>query len=631
MKNRPATKGPAKPGGKVFSELLGPGNYPLAYYNMPKAACTTIKNLLYYIKTSEWHPDPLDIHQGIRLKGQLLRNREFMLHRQESQFDRPFMVFTFVREPGRRVYSTFVEKFWATGKYSFKPFRKHLQQHFGYTLPPLENGRSSIEEVRNGFKQFLRFAELNLAGQTVIPPNAHWASQFQRVRKLKPADYTSFIGRVESFASDMSFVLSKAGWSDLSITGKRFNEGPKAPFDFEAVMDDEIAAIIARIFADDYLAFGYKPPVSTPVIVTEKPAPDAQAELPSVPPAFAKSGVRKQILAGRKDRLGMRLAIILQAWHFGRQTGYQTVALWPSSEINREQDDERDPLQYPISDFFDIEATLLNIGDDSIVFRDAFFPPKRKFVDKDPALAGQFPGRFKRDAVSELPPVMHVRGQAVGLRFTDEKAEDVRKSCGSLFRKLVPVPEVRAATADLAAWIGTPAFTAIHLRRGDIMRAVRRLVSEFDPGAPPPVNLRRYLAMLRSKLAPLSSVVAILQSDALRNSKVVVFSDCPETSQRMCSLLEGWDCVRICDHPTPQANDNQRSLAEFITLANSSTLVGTQSAFSRCAHFVGEGQFIDATLHRTPRENAITVLDELCGDLFSTRPDLRAACHGIME
>jgi hypothetical protein len=234
MKNRPASKGPAKPGGKVFSELLGPGNYPLAYYNMPKAACTTIKNLLYYIKNGDWYPDPLDIHQGIRLKGILLRNREFMLQREEANFERPFMVFTFVREPGRRVYSTFVEKFWATGKYSFTPFRKHLQQRFDYTLPPLENGGFSLEEVRVAFKQFLQFAELNLAGQTHIPPNAHWASQFQRVRKLKPADHVSFIGRVESFASDMAFVLSKAGWTDLSIT-----EGPAEGWETVTAYDNQ--------------------------------------------------------------------------------------------------------------------------------------------------------------------------------------------------------------------------------------------------------------------------------------------------------------------------------------------------------------------------------------------------------
>jgi hypothetical protein len=634
VNKRQSPKGPRKPGGRVVSELIGPDNYPIGYYNMPKAACTTIKNLLYYMKWGKWHADPLAIHHGIRFKDELLRNREFWSHRQAAKFDLPYMIFTFVREPGRRVYSTFIEKIWATGKYAFPPVHEHLVNAHGYQLPSLESGKFSIEDVRRGFKQFLKFAELNLNGQTPMKPNPHWASQFQRVQKLEAADYTSFIGRVESFATDMSFVLQKAGWSDVSITGKRFNEGPKSPFDFDALIDDEIASHLVRLYANDYLAFGYAPPISL-AEASNKVAVAMPSAMPAPKPAAPAPAAiitqKGQVIAGRMDRLGMRLAIILQSWHFARQIGYQTVALWPSREINREQDAERNDMHYPISDFFDIEASQSLIGDNSIIFRDDYFSPKQTFADKDSAFAGQFPAKFDRKRISDLPPTIAVHSRAVGMRFADETADEVRKSCGELFRKLVPAPEVTSAFKDLSTWIGNEPFTAVHIRRGDIMRTVRTLVSEFDPAAEPPASTKRYLNMLRTKLAPLSSIVGILNESKKTPTRVVIFSDCDRTAQSLRSLLKGRDCLCVSDHATPLANDNQRSLAEFLILANSATLIGTQSAFSRTAHFVGKCRFIDASQKLPPRKNMIAVLDELCEDLFATRPDLRVACHALMD
>ena len=617
-----------------MSELIGPENYPIGYYNMPKAACTTIKNILFYMNWGKWYPDPLAIHHGIRFKGQLLRNREFSAHRQAAKFSKPYIIFTFVREPGRRVYSTFIEKIWATGKYAFPAFREHLEKHHGYKLPALESGNFSIEDVRAGFKQFLKFAALNLNGQTPFGPNPHWGSQFQRVQKLEAADYTSFIGRVESFATDMSFVLQKAGWSDLSITEKRFNEGPKSPFDFNTLMDDEIATLLVRLFANDYLAFSYAPPVSLSHALEKVTVPVPSippATIPPVPAAATLVTKKGQVLAGRMDRLGMRLAIILQSWHFARQIGYQTVALWPTKEINREKEAERHDLHYPISDFFDMEASQALIGDDSIVFRDEYFAPKQTFADKDSALAGQFPAKFDRKRIPNLPATIAVNARAVGLRFADEKSDEVRKSCGELFRKLVPTPAVRSAFEDLSAWIGKEPFIAVHIRRGDIMRRVRLLISEFDPASGPPANTRRYLNMLRSKLAPMSSMVSILKDKEKAPARVVIFSDCDQTAQRLRALLPGRECLCVNDRPTPVANDNQRSLAEFLILVDSATLIGTQSAFSRTAHFVGKSRFIDASEVLPPRKNAIALLDELCDDIFAARPALRSACQALLD
>lgn len=249
-------------GGALRSFLMGPDNYPLAYYNMPKAACTTIKNILFYIQHGSWLPTPILIHKEMK-KGALLRKSEFATHRAKNLARTPYTNFTFVRDPGRRVYSAFVEKIWDDGPYAFPTIRKHLAKKYGYGLPFLTDARDfDPKDVSVAFKIFLRFVAENLAGNSPFPPNPHWASQYQRVRQLPPQDTLNFIGRVETFARDMTIVLNRGGWEDTSIISKRFNEGPSAPCEFASILDDETAAMITELFRQDYLDFGYAPPLS---------------------------------------------------------------------------------------------------------------------------------------------------------------------------------------------------------------------------------------------------------------------------------------------------------------------------------------------------------------------------------
>jgi hypothetical protein len=247
------------------SQLCGPTNLPLAYFNMPKSACTTIKNILYYVQYGHWHPNPLAIHREIKDKNLIIRGSNFLQHRRKNPFGRPFVTFTFVRNPGPRAYSAFVEKIWATGPYAFPKIREILAAKYQYRLGPLENGKYSLEDIRTGFKQFLNFVTDNLDGKTIAAPNPHWMCQYNRLNRQTPKDYVAFIGRVETFAEDMSFVLRKAGWDDVSIASTRFNEGPPPPFKLADVFDDEINSLFMNLYQKDYAAFDYEVlPCSSP-------------------------------------------------------------------------------------------------------------------------------------------------------------------------------------------------------------------------------------------------------------------------------------------------------------------------------------------------------------------------------
>lgn len=234
---------------KSSSILINSNKTGLSYFNMPKAACTTIKNLLFFLESGEWFSNPIRIHKNIAFQ----KNHPLKVQENTSNIK-----FTFVRHPGRRVFSAFIEKIWFSHEYSFPKIRDFLTESHGAILSE-KCSEPSIEHIKIQFKHFLNFVELNVTGKSPFPSNPHWQPQCFRIRAL-PAKYTlSFIGRVENYAYDMRFLLSRVGVTNLNdVLDKKFNEGPRPPHSYESIIDDEILDKINKIYKNDFLAFGYK-------------------------------------------------------------------------------------------------------------------------------------------------------------------------------------------------------------------------------------------------------------------------------------------------------------------------------------------------------------------------------------
>src|SRR5437762_833738 len=89
---------------RVPQGALTLSNVPLIYLNMPKAACTTIKNQFFFMEHGRYVDEPLDIHSH----DDLLYSRERTPERLQlfrSKLKQRHLVFTFVRHPGKRAYS----------------------------------------------------------------------------------------------------------------------------------------------------------------------------------------------------------------------------------------------------------------------------------------------------------------------------------------------------------------------------------------------------------------------------------------------------------------------------------------------------------------------------------------------
>ena len=239
--------------------LIATSALPLAYLNMPKAACSTIKNILYYLETGSWFSDPLGIHRHIQQGSTLLSGSALARHLDQNTLQRPYITFTFVRHPGKRAYSGFINKIWFIHPYSFPRIRCFLQDSRSMVVAD-STDEASLPVVRSAFSLFLDFVLDNLAGKTPFSPNDHWASQYSTLRNFGPADYISFVGRVETFRQDMTDLLSMASYTEdtAGLVDKRFNEGATPPFVYEEVLDAAIAEKLLTIYKSDYLAFGYK-------------------------------------------------------------------------------------------------------------------------------------------------------------------------------------------------------------------------------------------------------------------------------------------------------------------------------------------------------------------------------------
>jgi hypothetical protein len=239
---RPALKRTEKPVGFLASRSL-----PLVYVNIPKSACTTIKNILNWMDSGEYLEDPLTIHgrKDLLLRGDLEPYE--MFRRLNSD-----LVFTFVRHPLRRAYSCFNEKIHFVSKYSFPPVRKEIQARYGGRF--VEN--PALELHRQNFKAFLRFSLDAFQGTNGWRSDAHWCPQSMVLRDAHRWRMIDFIGRVEHFDAHLKGVLHLAGVT-YEIELPRMNEGPAAPFRYEEVVDEEIRDVGGRLFAADLRNFGY--------------------------------------------------------------------------------------------------------------------------------------------------------------------------------------------------------------------------------------------------------------------------------------------------------------------------------------------------------------------------------------
>jgi hypothetical protein len=238
-----------------YGGLIGLEKYPLIYMNMPKSACTTIKNIFYKLEYGSFCEDPVAIHRQIQNGSALVGRAHPALLRDKVRQRK--LAFTFVRDPVERAYSCYIEKIHFVSPYSFRAVRKFLIRHRGVKLPAEDSPvQVDLETHKDNFLKFLEFVRDNIHGKTRVRKDPHWLPQASMVANCPGGIILDFIGRVSTYKRDMAYILNSVGYEDLAILEMRFNEGPKPPFRFAEAVDQRMNEMAREIYKADYKAFG---------------------------------------------------------------------------------------------------------------------------------------------------------------------------------------------------------------------------------------------------------------------------------------------------------------------------------------------------------------------------------------
>ncbi len=161
--------------------------------------------------------------------------------------------FTVLRHPLARAHDAFCTKIVATGPGSFGKIRNHLIK--AYEVPLNAPGAAyTPDDHRRAFTGFLRFCRANLAGQSPIRTDGHWASQSQTLLGMAEFTFPDMVIREEEMAAYLPALAMQVGHP---APPEPTPVATEAPYGLAQIYDDEIESLAQEAYARDYTMFGF--------------------------------------------------------------------------------------------------------------------------------------------------------------------------------------------------------------------------------------------------------------------------------------------------------------------------------------------------------------------------------------
>jgi hypothetical protein len=164
--------------------------------------------------------------------------------------------FTVVRHPVARAHAAFCDRILETGEGSFVEIRALLRKHFKLPIPArYPDAKYNRLEHKEAFLAFLKFVKSNLAGQTGIRVDAHWATQAQAVQGFAEFGSPDLILREERLEEDLAILASQVGKTTMP-------QVPEGTDPHEALLrsiyDEDVEAAVQDVYQRDYATFGFR-------------------------------------------------------------------------------------------------------------------------------------------------------------------------------------------------------------------------------------------------------------------------------------------------------------------------------------------------------------------------------------
>lgn len=163
--------------------------------------------------------------------------------------------FTVIRHPVARAHHAFCTRILPRGPGTFADIRKTLRNFHKLPIPGEQPGKDyDLEAHRKAFIAFLEFLKANLAGQTNIRVDAHWATQNATLQGMAQFTVPDMVIREDEMATLLPTLAHSVGYAEppAPATAER-----DAPFALAEIYNEEIEALAEQVYQRDYMIFGF--------------------------------------------------------------------------------------------------------------------------------------------------------------------------------------------------------------------------------------------------------------------------------------------------------------------------------------------------------------------------------------
>lgn len=163
--------------------------------------------------------------------------------------------FTVLRHPVERAHAAFCDKILRDGEGSFLSIRKTLRRAYKLPIPGrMPDDAYDRRAHRAAFAAFLDFLRANLAGQTTIRIDGHWASQSNTIQGFGQFLSPDMIVRENEMEAYLPALAMQLGMMDAPLPEP---DAPEHPVALGDIYDEGIEAQVRDVYARDYLLFGF--------------------------------------------------------------------------------------------------------------------------------------------------------------------------------------------------------------------------------------------------------------------------------------------------------------------------------------------------------------------------------------
>ncbi|NCQ23437.1 MAG: nodulation protein NodH [Rhodobacteraceae bacterium CG17_big_fil_post_rev_8_21_14_2_50_63_15] len=163
--------------------------------------------------------------------------------------------FTVLRHPVARAHAAFCAKILFDAPGAYHDIRRSLRKL--YKLPIPEDGPDHTYDGaahRAAFVAFLGFLKANLAGQTAIRVDAHWATQASVIEGMAQFGTPDIILREEEMPDTLGLLARQVGYTDPPMPPRPAKD---QPFALAEIYDSELERLAREVYRRDYTLFGF--------------------------------------------------------------------------------------------------------------------------------------------------------------------------------------------------------------------------------------------------------------------------------------------------------------------------------------------------------------------------------------